>query len=218
MAALFWIASSLVVPHSLAVQLVASRTSSQPSVSGRNRTGIGILPRSKTQSIVMYLHACLVCQGVDETSSQLPSTLCHRLPENGDSSLRGGAGLGVSTLIQAHPMMPQPEMGMQMRGSSEAAAALQLCRVCLLHCTLCLSPAALLSSQLYHHQSVSGATISVVMFSACFCHNSLRVCMSRCPCWVCNTLQDNVRSLHMLLCTILIACMLFLLQILASAA
>ena len=72
-------------------------------------------------------------QGAGENSSQLPSTLFQRLPEMGDSSIRGGvAAGGVSPFIKAHTMVPQPEMGMQMRGSSDAAAALQLAKVCLL--------------------------------------------------------------------------------------
>lgn len=93
-------------------------------------------------------------QGAGENSSQLPSTLFQRLPEMGDSSIRGGVTAGgVSPFIKAHTMVPQPEMGMQMRGSSDAAAALQLAKVCLLsssHLPFLSNPCTGLSAQCCH--------------------------------------------------------------------
>ena len=51
-----------------------------------------------------------------------------RLPEMGDGSIRGGVASGISPFIHAQQAQQaqQPEMGMQMRGSSAAAAMLQL--------------------------------------------------------------------------------------------
>ena len=82
----------------------------------------------------LVLGVMTMVQGAGENSSQLPSTLYQRLPEMGDSSIHGGvAAGGVNPFIKAHTMLPQPEMGMQMRGSSDAAAALQSAKVCLLN-------------------------------------------------------------------------------------